>query len=66
MAKKVNSEASIYVPAVGEIVTFITPQHKKIKDCTVTRLFGNGGYVRLKGVDGNAYSGTLDQIEPQV
>lgn len=65
MAKKDNGASALYVPKLGEVVTFITPQQQRIKDCTVTRLFGAGGRVRVKGQDGNTYSGSLDQIEAQ-
>lgn len=66
MAKKSLDEELIYVPKVGEVVTYITPQQKKIPDCTVVRLFDGSGRVRVKGVNGDIYSGTLDQVKPQM
>lgn len=65
MAKSKNDNGAIYVPAVGEKVTYLTPQRKEIPDCEVVKIFDNNGRIRVKSADGNVYSGTLDQVKPQ-
>lgn len=65
MNSKDKPSGALYVPAIGEIVTYVLPQQKKITNCTVTKLFDNKGRVRVKAPDGTTYSGSLDQILPE-
>lgn len=64
MTKKTLETGSVWVPSKGDVVTYITPQQKRIPDCVVLRVFDHTGRIRVKSAQGNCYSGTLDQIKP--